>query len=225
VPTPTPTPRPQNGRRVIYLTFDDGPCEYTPEVLDILARYNAKATFFTVGYFVNWYPEITRMIMNSDNLLACHTYSHDFNIIYASPEAFMNDVHRWEEVVQRACGRLPERICVRFPGGTTTASAIPVRDAIMRLLRAGGYRWFDWNAGDNDKWPGGNVNHLPEEEYFLWSYYETIGWFENRPDEPVIFLMHDTERGSVNILPRILEDLINRGYTFDTLDHHPDWNN
>lgn len=234
VPTPSPTPGPSSvpstpyptdpeGRKIIYLTFDDGPCANTYRVLDILDQYGIKATFFTVGYFVDRHPEIVRETMNRGNLVACHTYTHDMNKCYASPEAFMNEISMWQNAVLRACGTLPERICVRFPGGTTTHYAAAVRDRIFRLLIDGGYHWFDWNAGDNDKWLAGNVDNLPIDEYLMQSYYKSMAWFNHRPETLVIFLCHDTEDATVRVLPLIIEDLISRGYEFRTLDQHPCW--
>ncbi len=235
-PTPTakPTPRPtatpcptdpaDSGKKIIYLTFDDGPCQNTYQVLDILDSYGVKATFFTVGYFVDRHPEIVAETMNRGHLVACHTYTHDFSQCYASPQAFMNEVHRWEDAVRRACGTLPSRICVRFPGGSSTSSARNVREAIFRLLREGGYRWFDWNAGNNDKWPAGNTHNLPIDDYLYESYLESMGWFAHTESPQVIFLCHDTENATVRVLPRMIEDLIARGYEFRTLDRHPSWN-
>ena len=77
--------------RDIYLTFDDGPCANTLDVLDILDSYNAKATFFTVGFFVQRYPDYAAEIVNRGNVIACHSYTHDVNQCYASADAFMNE--------------------------------------------------------------------------------------------------------------------------------------
>lgn len=218
-----PVQRSTQGTRSIYLTFDDGPCENTPRVLDILDRYGAKATFFTVGMYVDRYPETTADIVRRGNLIACHTYTHDYEKCYASADAFIAETEKWKRSVQKACGGLPPRLCVRFPGGSTTKYAADVRDDIIVRLNASGYRWFDWNAGDNDKWPKGNTKSLPDTEYFMQSYRECMGWFDETPDVPVEFLFHDTEEGSVDILPDVLQDLINRGYNFRLLDEHPDW--
>ena len=211
------------GSRSIYLTFDDGPCKNTPQVLDILDQYGAKATFFTVGMFVNKYPEYAAETAKRGNLIACHTYTHEFDQCYASADAFMNEVAQWENAVEKACGYLPERECVRFPGGSKTKHADGVRDAIKQRLYQNNYRWFDWDAGDNDKWPAGNVNHLPEEEYYWQSYVECMNWFRDEPGKHVVFLFHDTEIGTVNVLPRILQDLKDRGYGFHLLNEHPKW--
>ena len=210
--------------RDIYLTFDDGPCENTMQILDILDQYGAKATFFTVGFFIDRYPETAVEIVRRKHLIACHTYTHEFEECYASADAFMYEIVRWRNAAKNACGILPERICVRFPGGSTTSHADAVRDDIFAHLAAEGYHWFDWNAADNDKWQDGNTDGLSDEQYFWQSYQATISQFDDQPDTPVIFLMHDTEKGSVNILPQILSDLIARGYGFKTLDRHPDWN-
>lgn len=213
----------EHSQREVYLTFDDGPCENTPQVLDILDYFGIRATFFTVGFYVNEYPEYAAETMRRGHLIACHSYTHDYSKCYASKDAFMDELRRWEQAVKSACGLLPERECVRFPGGSTTRYATEVCDDIKAALTAGGYHWFDWNAGDNDKWAKGNTKNLPEEEYFMESYYECMKWFEEEPDRPIIFLMHDTEIGSVNVLPKILRDLSDRGYSFHTLDQHPDW--
>lgn len=210
--------------RDIYLTFDDGPCENTPQVLDILDSYGAKATFFTVGCYVERYPAYAAEIIRRGNLIGCHSYTHDMALCYASGDAFMNELVQWRQAVTNACGILPDRICVRFPGGSTTKYAAAVSEDIKQRLTAAGYRWFDWNAGDNDKWAKGNTEQLLDEEYYLQSYQECMRWFDDEPETPVIFLMHDTEQGTINILPTVLNDLVNRGYRFRLLDTHPDWN-
>jgi peptidoglycan/xylan/chitin deacetylase (PgdA/CDA1 family) len=64
--------------RLVYLTFDDGPIpEVTPQVLDILQHFNAKATFFCVGKNAAQYPEILRRIATEGHTLGNHTYDHE----------------------------------------------------------------------------------------------------------------------------------------------------
>ena len=220
---PTETETAPSEGRVIYLTFDDGPGRNTEEVLGILDRYHVRATFFTVGYYVDHYPEIAASIVDHGQLIACHTYTHEYDKCYASADAFMDELEQWKQAVKNATGSVPERVCIRFPGGSKTPNAKNVSDAIKERLRAGGYHWFDWNAADSDKYPKGNTKHLPDEEYFWESYQQTIGWYENDPNAQVIFLTHDSENGTVAILPRMIEDLLDRGYTFKTLDQHPEW--
>lgn len=209
--------------RTIYLTFDDGPCNNTRRVLEILDQYGVTATFFTVGYYVDHFPETTAMIEQQGSLIACHSYTHDYDACYASVDAFFSEMDRWKQAVKNACGSLPDRICVRFPGGSTTPNAKNVSAGIKARLEEEGYHWFDWNAADNDKYPQGNTKKLSQTEYFWESYLETIGWYKDEPNAQVVFLTHDSEIGTVEILPRMIEDLLSRGYTFKTLDQHPDW--
>ncbi len=210
--------------RTVYLTFDDGPGKYTFDVLDILDQYGVKATFFTVGCFVDQKPENAKAIVDRGHLIGCHSYTHDFEICYASVDAFMGEVDRWEEAVRNATGSVPKRLVVRFPGRSTTGYAKDVAEGIKNAIIMRGGRWFDWNAANNDKYPNGNIHDLPQKEYFIESYKESMGWYANDPAATVIFLTHETEKNTVETLPYMLQDLMDRGYQFKTLDHHPDWN-
>ncbi|MBR5947576.1 MAG: polysaccharide deacetylase family protein, partial [Clostridia bacterium] len=221
--TAAPTAQPSGGK-YIYLTFDDGPCANTRRVIEILNSYGINATFFTVGYFVDRNPEIAREIVSSGNLIACHSYTHDFTQCYASADAMMAEVERWEQAVMNAVGYLPWRICFRFPGGSTTASARPIRDRIISLLHQRGYEWFDWNAGNNDKWAAGNTDNLPFIDYLLQSYRLSVMYMENKGNRHVVFLSHDTVNETVETLPYMIEDLLARGYEFRVLSQHPKWN-
>src|ERR1700744_1741405 len=63
--------------RCIYLTFDDGPIPIvTPLVLNILAQYNAKATFFCIGDNVRKHPDIFEQVKNAGHAIGNHTYNH-----------------------------------------------------------------------------------------------------------------------------------------------------
>ena len=221
-PAVTEPEEPENGK-YIYLTFDDGPGKNTERVLDILDQYHVRATFFTVGYFVDRYPEKTAAIISRGQLIACHSYSHEFSQCYASADAFMNELEKWKQAVLNSGESLPDRICIRFPGGSRTPNAKNCSDEIKKRLLAGGYRWFDWNAANCDKYPQGNTKNLPDSEYFWNSYVETVSPYDNRENPHVVFLMHDSVNATVDMLPRMIEDLLARGYTFRTLDQHPDW--
>lgn len=69
---------PKTGKKIIYLTFDDGPHPLiTPLVLDILRRYDAKATFFCLGENVKQYPATFEMIKNEGHAVGSHTFNHE----------------------------------------------------------------------------------------------------------------------------------------------------
>ena len=84
---------------VIYLTFDDGPHPtYTPQVLDVLAKHGAQATFFVVGYLAERYPLITQRIAHEGHTLANHSWDHR-SLARMSRAAFDRSVGRTEEVL------------------------------------------------------------------------------------------------------------------------------
>ena len=213
---PTQAVNPMPAGKKIYLTFDDGPTKNTPTVLDILKRYNAKATFFTIGRMVEKNPNTLKRIYEEGHLIACHTMTHDLKIIYASPQAFLNDVADWREAVKAAIGSDVGSYCYRFPGGSPSAGGRKGRGAYVEAMHGAGYLGFDWNMGLNDAWLQGNTENLPVIDYLWDTYEETYSWYKNT--EPLILIIHDTCNESVELLPRILEDLIAKGFEFGLVD-------
>jgi peptidoglycan/xylan/chitin deacetylase (PgdA/CDA1 family) len=220
-PAPTNTPKPTdavnpNVGRKVYITVDDGPWTHTPELLDILARYGIKATFFTIGNSIKTHPEEARRIVEEGHLLACHTMTHEFGIIYTSPEAFVADVNDWREQVIKTIGYDAGAYVFRFPGGSNNSSVKKDIKKYLAAMHEAGYIAMDWNLALNDKWLAGNKDNLPLQDYFWKSYQETYSWYHNV--DPLILILHDTEYEAIKVLPRILDDLIAKGFVFGTCD-------
>lgn len=94
-----PTPIPDDSAPVMYFTFDDGPHPvYTPQVLDVLARYDARATFFVVGRLVEAYPNLTQRIFNEGHTLGNHTWNHE-NLAGLPREQFDDTVGRTQALL------------------------------------------------------------------------------------------------------------------------------
>ena len=70
-------PTPAGGKKLVALTFDDGPSEYTERYLKILKEHGAKATFFNLGQCADEYPDLEKKIVEAGHQLCSHTYSHD----------------------------------------------------------------------------------------------------------------------------------------------------
>ncbi len=214
--TEKPTAEAENLR--IYLTFDDGPCNNTGTILQVLEDYGIKASFFTVGYFIDRHPDMIVDMLNAGHLVCCHTYSHEMKQIYASAEAFMQDIGQWVDAFIRATGSEPPCRILRFPGGSNN----PYIPKALRLdckqeVTADGWLYFDWTFGDNDRWPAGNVDNLPENEYLLSSFRSTLRMAISA-GKPLIFLAHETSDESVELLPLMLDEMIEMGCTFGTID-------
>ena len=106
VPEPEPEPAKPVARRsaittgdVVYLTFDDGPHpSNTPQVLDILARHGAKATFFVLGSLVERHPDLFQRIVAEGHTVANHTWKHE-NLAKLSREEFDRTISRTQEIL------------------------------------------------------------------------------------------------------------------------------
>lgn len=129
---------PDDGENVVYLTFDDGPhAEYTPQVLDILARHDAKATFFVVGRLARAYPDIIERIAAEGHTLANHTWNHEDLATLTRP-AFDETVGRTEAIL----GDLATP-CLRPPYGSVGAST-------REWAAAHGLSLMTWNGSPED---------------------------------------------------------------------------
>lgn len=200
----------QNSKeKVAYLTFDDGPSKkITPQILEILDKYNIKATFFVVGSMAEKNPDILKSIYSKGHYIGNHSYSHKYKEIYASPEAFIKDLKKAEVVFKSILGQEHNTDIVRFPGGSFGEKLLPIRMS----LAPEGYRYIDWNAISGDA----SGKDFSKEELFD-NVKETVG---NK--NKVVLLMHDGigKDNTVEILPEVIEYLISKGYTFKTIENY-----
>lgn len=134
--------------KVIYLTFDDGPGKYTEELLELLARYEIKVTFFTCG---NGMLDLLKKIQEAGHTVAIHCKSHDYNVVYASDEAYFEDLFAMQDFVYEATGI--RTTLVRFPGGSSNQASSFNPGIMTRLttkLEQMGFQYFDWNVSSGD---------------------------------------------------------------------------
>jgi peptidoglycan-N-acetylglucosamine deacetylase len=203
---PTFNPYINDGKKIAYLTFDDGPSSSnTPKILDILKKNNIKATFFVIGNLAEENKALIVREHADGNAIGNHTYSHVYNRIYASPTAFFNEIKKGENVIKSILGDSYKSKLIRFPGGSFGLKLKPFRDEILK----DGYHFVDWNALDGDA-EGTNISPA---KLFL-RFKETVG---TQPH--VVVLMHDAyaKNTTVEILPQIIQYLKAQGYTFSTL--------
>lgn len=193
-------PYKSDGRKVVYLTFDDGPsANNTPKILDILKQYNVKATFFLIGKNAEKNKELVKEEVTEGNMVGNHTYSHNMNYIYSDPKVFMSDVDRCEETLKSILGNNYDLKLVRFPGGSFGKKLEPFREEAKR----NGYRYVDWNdlTGDAER-NGVPVSHLIGE----------VKKYANH--DHLVVLMHDAAEKvtTVQALPQVIEYFRSQGY-------------
>lgn len=198
----TPGQNAYEGKKQIYLTFDDGPSAYTDEILDILNKYDVKATFFVVAKKDEKSIEAYKRIAEEGHTLAMHSYSHKYTEIYKSVESFREDLSKLQEFIYETTG-VWSRI-YRFPGGSSnTISKLPMQNFID-CLEEEGICYFDWNVSAQDAVSGGMLS----TENIISNCIRPIDRF----DECVV-LMHDSQdrRTTVDALEGIIQAIIKRG--------------
>lgn len=199
-----PTPKPSTGKTV-YLTFDDGPSRYTPEILDVLDKYGVKATFFVVN---GRYNSTMKDIVDRGHQIGLHTYSHDYKKIYSSDTAYFNDLQKIHDVVLEETG--VDASIIRFPGGSSNTVSRNYSKGIMsRITKAvgeKGYVYFDWNCSNGD---ADGANTVQKQLNYCSQFPKSAS--------RVIVLMHDTKKTTLEALPKIIEYYQSCGMTFDVL--------
>ena len=188
-------------KRTIYLTFDDGPGDYTMTLLDLLDHYGVKATFFVTGSGSN--GELWRM-HKAGHSIGIHTLSHDYDAIYASEEAYFEDLNAVQDIIYRETGE--KTSLLRFPGGGSNEASNYNRGIMTRLAEAvqnAGYQYFDWNVDSNDA--GGAVTASEVAENVI------EGIKEQRVS---VVLQHDIHGFSVQAVEDIIVWGLDNGYQF-----------
>lgn len=185
------------GERKVYLTFDDGPSANTGEILDILAEYDVKATFFVVGKEEERYQPLYKRIVEEGHTLAMHSYSHKYNEIYQSKESFVEDLTKLQEFLYDTTG-VWCRYC-RFPGGSSnTVSRVDMHELIA-YLEEQDMSYFDWNVSSGDASSG----YISPDTIVRNSTAKLQNF-----DEAII-LMHDAsdKDSTVEALPKLIETI------------------
>lgn len=204
-----------DGIKTCYLTFDDGPTNsVTSLILDILRRYNVKATFFTVGSLLEANPDMARREFEEGHFLANHSYSHNYSELYADETAFMNEINKTSELIKNIIGRKDYPDIFRFPGGGYNAGKYgEAKQQYKSILENNKIRYCDWNALNGDAEGG-----TPTAEQLITRVKKTT-----KDKEDVVILMHDaaSKKTTAEALPEIIEYLLDEGYTFKSLDKAP----
>lgn len=188
-PTQPSTPGTDNRNKKVYLTFDDGPSANTDVILDTLKKYNVKATFF-VAVPTDTEASVARYkrIIAEGHTLAIHTYTHDYNKIYANLDSFIEDVTRMRNFIYDNTGYMPR--FYRFPGGSSN-SFLGVNgrvqlSACKEWLANNNLSYFDWNVSSGDANSG-----AVEIDYILYNVLE--GPYRVGIKDTSVVLMHDSE--------------------------------
>lgn len=180
--------------KVIYLTFDDGPwVPYTQQILDVLAKHDATATFFVVGEMVAQHPDLIKKIVAGGHAIGNHTWDHS-DLTTLSDPAIRDQFKRTARAVGPSMAA-----CMRPPYGSTN-------ERVRAVTKDAGYKtilWTDW-AVDWDQPP------IPE----------FLGYLEDATYDKSNILLHDgggDRPNTVEAVRIMLPRWIKRGFTFQAV--------
>lgn len=208
-PQPAPVPKPltqHTGVKTVYLTFDDGPSQYTSQILNILDSYGVKATFFVTNG--GKYNYLMKEIVNRGHQIGLHCYTHLYKSVYASDEAYLADLQNISNLVLQQTGI--ETKLMRFPGGSSNTISKKHSPGIMtrmaKTVTEKGYVYFDWNCSNGD---ADGAKTVSKQLKFCSEYPKTAN--------DIIVLMHDTRSATLESLPYIIEYYHSQGMKFGVL--------
>jgi len=194
-------PAPGDHRKLIALTFDDGPDhKYTPQILDILKEYDVKATFFLVGTQVAKYPEIAKRIVDEGHSIGNHTWAHG-DLTKQSSKTAADQIGKAQKAIKDATGIAPRLI--RAPYGA-------VSDGVLKTVHEAGMLHVGWTIDTKD-WAGSSVANIHEN---VMTHARDGG----------VVLMHsfggrkNALEHTVKVLPKIIKDLKAKGFDLVSVD-------
>ena len=205
---------PKPAEKVAYVTFDDGPSEITPWILDTLKKYDAKATFFLIGEEITEErEEIVKREIEEGHSVGVHTYCHKKEEMYCNKEYFWNDFEKCKTRIEEVIGK-PVSLH-RFPWGSNNGYVCPLVDDLMEELQKKKITSFDWNVSGED-----SISPHVSQAVIFQNVKKDVTRFE----KPII-LLHDASAmdNTAKVLPQIIDYIKEQGYRFDTLDHREEY--
>lgn len=220
--------REKTDRKVVYLTFDDGP--HPPEterVLDVLRERGARATFFLIGSKVSGNEAVLRRMLEEGHALGLHTYSHAGTFPLLSFDKMLADVNEGKRAVESVAGK--KISLFRPPFGVTNPT-------IAKVIRTLGLQTVGWDVRSFDTMFCKSSEHSCKQSVYSFKQSEHSckksgysckqsghDWYvpvverimkQVRPGS--VILLHDRLDGASSLLSLLLDSLAASGYDFTT---------
>ncbi len=196
--------------RTIYLTFDDGPSAHTAKLLDVLKKYDVKATFFVTNQAItHGHDDLILRAYNEGHTIGLHTYTHNYNI-YTNIDTYFNDLYAIQQKVQQITGYTST--IIRFPGGSSNTvsrkydGGAKIMSVLSKEVEARGFRYWDWNISSGD------AGETRSTAQIVKNVTKSLG-----NGSTYVVLQHDIKDFSVNAVEEIIQNALARGYSFKPL--------
>lgn len=197
--------REKTDRKVVYLTFDDGP--HPPEterVLDVLREHGARATFFLIGSKVSGNEAVLRRMLEEGHALGLHTYSHAGTFPLLSFDKMLADVNEGKRAVESVAGK--KISLFRPPFGVTNPT-------IAKVIRTLGLQTVGWDVRSFDTMFCKSSEHSCKQSGYDW-YVPVVERIMKQVRPGSVILLHDRLDGASSLLALLLDSLAASGYDF-----------
>lgn len=202
VPQPE-KPSPDEGKAIVYLTFDDGPNPFTTKNLATLKKYDMESTFFFLGNQMDLFPEIVGNVAGEGHYIGSHSMTHDKDKVYASSKSFISEMSSGALMIKKLTGGKEVPKLMRVPYG----SKPHLTSGMKGELEKEGYKVWDWDVDSND-W------RYLDKQYseIVKNVQDGVTRAYKSGDRDIIVLLHDRSQTAI-ALPEIIEWLTKEGYT------------
>jgi peptidoglycan/xylan/chitin deacetylase (PgdA/CDA1 family) len=199
-PVQPPVPQPPKPDKVVYLTFDDGPNEYTPQILNTLQEQGVTATFFVLGPQIEKHKDSAKRMIDGGFSVGLHGMTHDAGKIYRSPQTVVQEMEDCNKILADVTGF--RSAIMRVPFGSKPWMPQSYRDATV----SAGYHMWDWNVDSYDSRSAARTAD------------ETISEITRQVTgkKSAVVLMHD-KKTTADALPRVIQWLKDNGYGFERI--------
>lgn len=184
-----------NSNREIAITFDDGPHEMTEKILDLLQKFNVKATFFCIGKQIEQKPVVFKRIISEGHIVGNHSYSHSNSIGFFLTQKMIEEISKTNSIIASFLDKNTKLF--RPPFGVTNPN-------IARAVKQLEMKVIGWNIRSLD-------TIIKDEE-------DVFKRVKNKVVPGGIILLHDTSEKSVMVLERLLLFLQSENYKIVTID-------
>ncbi|GKU84825.1 putative polysaccharide deacetylase YheN [Niallia sp. NCCP-28] len=189
-------------KKVVYLTFDDGPSAASSSILAQLKKYNAKATFFYLEPNMETYSNMVIQAHKEGHSIGLHGVTHNVKKVYATTTSVVEEMDRTNEELEKIIDQ--KSMLIRTPYGSKPY----MNEKSIKNVEKAGYIIWDWDIDSRD-W------YYQDKRYVK----DTIKQLNSLKDRTPVILMHERQ-ATAKQLSQLLDYLDKQGYEFKAINEY-----